>query len=121
MSDDIIVQAAETFTLVGVLLAAIIFARLALKARSIGTFRFQLSIFILVWVAAEVPHIADSLGLISAGSFDDLGLAVHMISMATFALFVGVRSYAFLRIKPAQPISPITPQQTSGITGAVDT
>jgi len=121
LSSDIIVQAAETFTLVGVLMAAAIFARLALKAPSIGSFRFQLSVFILIWVVAEVPHIAESIGIISVGSFDDLGLAVHMVSMAAFAFFVGIRSYSFLRVRPLQPVPPITPRSQTGISGAVDT
>jgi len=110
---------AETFTLVGVLLAAIIFGRLAVKAPSIGSFRFQLSIFILIWVTAEVPHIAETIGVIAVGSFDLFGLAVHMVSMAAFAFFVGVRSYVFLRVKPVQPIPPM-PRPPTGIAGAVD-
>ena len=118
MSDDILVQAAETFTLIGVILASAIFARLALKAKSTGSFRFQLSIFILIWAAAEIPHIVETLGLISVGSFDDLGLAVHMTSMAAFALFVGLKSYGFLRMRPIQPMPAIKPSPR--ITGAVD-
>src|SRR5712692_157292 len=109
MAIDVLVQIAETFTLVGVLLAFAIFARLALKAKSTGSFRFQLSIFILIWVVAEVPHIAETLGLISVGSFEDFGLAVHMISMAAFALFVGLRSYGFLRMRPLPTLHPPAP------------
>ncbi len=119
MTDDIIVQTAETFTLIGVLLAFVIFARLAVKAKSAGSFRFQLSIFILIWVAAEIPHIAETIGLISVGSFDDLGLAVHMTSMAAFALFVGLKSYSFLTVKQfPPPLPPVKPN--TRVTGAVE-
>ncbi len=115
MVDDLLVQLMETFTLTGVLISAAIFTRLALKARSIGSFRFQLSIFMLVWVAAEIPHIAETLGLIAVGSFDELGLEVHMMSMAVFALFVGSRSYKFLRVKPLPPLpAPIPPVLPTG-------
>ncbi len=117
MSDDLVVQVAETFTLVGVLLAFAIFARLALKAKSAGAFRFQLSIFILIWAMAEVPHIAETLGVVSMGSFDSLGLGAHMVSMAAFALFVGSRSYKFLKMKPLPPMTPTTPK--TGVTGAL--
>ncbi len=116
---DIIAQAAETFTFAGVLLAAIIFARLALKAKSIGSFRFQLSIFILIWAAAEIAHIAETLGLVSFAGYDDLGLAVHMTSMATFAIFVGLKSYGFFTAKPIPPpMSAVKPN--TRIRGAMD-
>jgi hypothetical protein len=106
MLDDLIVQAMETFTLVGILVAAGIFLRLGLKARSIGSFRFQLSIFMLAWVAAEIPHVAETLGLVATGSYDDLGLGIHLTSMALFAVFVGLRSYKFLSLKPLPPLPP---------------
>ena len=118
MTDDLIVQIAETFTLLGVLLAFAIFARLALKAKSIGGFRFQLSLFILVWVIAEVPHITETLGLTSVGSFGDFGLAVHMVSMAAFAMFVGLRSYGFLKMKPVALMPPPIPRRD--VTGALE-
>ncbi len=117
MTEDLIVQIGETFTLLGVLLAFVIFARLALKAKSIGSFRFQLSIFILVWVIAEFPHIAETLGLISVGSFEDLGLALHMVSMAAFSVFVGSRSYGFLRMSVPR-LPPPTPKLE--VTGALE-
>ena len=119
MADDPIVLAAETFTLIGVLLAAAIFARLAIKAKSTGSFRFQLSVFILIWVAAEIPHIAESIGLISVGSFDEFGLALHMTSMAAFAIFVGLKSYGFLTMKQVpSPLPQVKPN--TRITGAVE-
>ena len=118
MADDPLFLIAETFTLVGVLVAFAIFARLALKARSLGSFRFQLSIFILIWAIAEVLHIAESLGLASQGSLDDLGLGIHMVSMAAFAIFLGSKSYGFLRIRPLPPLLPLPKPQ--GVTGAID-
>ena len=96
----------ETFTLIGVLISGAIFVRLMFKAKSLGSFRFQLSLFMLVWVGAEVPHIMETLGLIVVGSLDSIGLAAHMISMAVFAVFVGARSVNFLRLKP--PVQPAT-------------
>ena len=106
----------ETFTLVGVIIAAVIFTRLALKGGSIGSFRFQLSAFMLMWVTAEIPHIAETLGLVADGSFDELGLGAHMISMAVFAVFVGYRSYKFLSIKPLPALpTPSKPPLPTGV------
>ncbi len=119
MTDDIIIQVAESFTFIGVVLASLIFARLALKAKSTGSFRFELSIFILIWAAAEIAHIAETLGLVSFGGLDELGLAVHMTSMAAFAVFVGLKSYGFFAAKPnPPPMSAVKPD--TRIRGAID-
>ena len=97
MPDDPLIQAMETFSLLGVLLAFILFTRLAVKAKSLGSFRFRLSLFMLIWVLAEAPHIANTLGLISAVGYETYGLTFHMLSMMAFALLMGAKSIAFLR------------------------
>lgn len=96
METDPVILAAEIYSFIGIVLAAVIFTRLAIKGQSIGNFRFQLSIFILIWVAAEIPHILDSLGLVDASSYLTAGLMLHLISMIAFAVFVGTRSLRFL-------------------------
>jgi hypothetical protein len=115
MFTDDIGQFMEMFTLTGILVSGIIFARLAVKAKSIGSFRFQLSFFMLVWVAAEIPHVAQTLGWIPVESFDDIGLAIHMTSMALFAIFIGMRSFQFLKtgaLPPPPALSTIPPNTT---------
>ena len=96
-------SAGETFTLIGIFLAAVIFARLALKGKNLGRFRFQLSIFILIWAAAELPQAAATLGLISDTDYATLGLFVHMMSMAAFAVFVGIKSIDYFRYASVTP------------------
>lgn len=118
MAEDLIILLSETFTLIAVLFAFIIFARLAIKATNLGSFRFQLSIFLLVWVVSELPHIADSLGLISISEYDPFGLTLHAASMALFAFFVGFKSYHFFTTRPpttkvASPL-PSTPARPLG-------
>ena len=119
MAEDLLVQAVETFSLIGVLVAFVIFARLAVKARAIGKFRFQLSIFMLVWVLAEVPHTVSTLGLISTAGYEDIGLTFHMLSMAAFAVFIGAKSFSFARIHSPLPstteIAPFPPKPTGGL------
>ena len=105
METDPVVISAEIFSFTGIIVSAIIFLRLMFKAHSIGSFRFQLSIFILIWVAAEIPHIFDSLGLIDVTNYLQLGLILHLISMLIFAGFIGLRSLRFLL--------PHTPSQSS--------
>jgi len=104
METDPAFLAAEVYSFIGILASGIIFTRLALKARSIGSFRFQLSLFILMWVAAEIPHVLDSIGVITAtNDLLMMGLELHALSMFVFAGFVIVRSVRFIRPPHAQP------------------
>ena len=101
MALDDIIGIFETLNLVMILVAFAIFTRLGFKGKSLGNFRFQLSIFVLIWVLSEIPHIAGSLGLISTASYQEIGLYLHAASMGVFALFVGWRSLKFATIRPS--------------------
>jgi hypothetical protein len=118
MALDDIISVFETISLVLILVAFAIFARLAIKGKSLGSFRFQLSIFLLIWVLSELPHIAGTLGLVSTAAYSDIGLYLHAISMAVFALFVGWRSikFATLQIPPtgSTSVATETPQRIKG-------
>src|SRR6266481_6560233 len=100
MASDPIIAMFEIFNLALILIAFAIFTRLAFKGKSLGNFRFQLSIFLLIWVLSEIPHIAGSLGLIVTTGYDDIGLYLHALSMGIFALFVGWRSIKFATLHP---------------------
>lgn len=110
MATDPIIDAAELFSLSAVLIALVLFTRLAVKGKSIGNLRFQLSIFISIWAISEIPHIAETLGLISLFNYDTIGLTLHALSMATFAVFVGIKSYGFIEINPTAPDTGLTGQ-----------
>jgi hypothetical protein len=107
MESDPVIAMLETFNLVLILIAFAIFARLALKGKSLGSFRFQLSIFLLIWVISEIPHIAENIGILAATGYEDIGLYLHAASMAVFALFVGWRSIRFLSPHPP-PLSTVS-------------
>ena len=106
MASDPIVALFEIFNLVLILIAFAIFTRLAFKGKSLGNFRFQLSIFLLIWVISEIPHIAESIGFLAATGYEESGLYLHAASMAVFAMFVGWRSLRFLSFHP--PVSTTT-------------
>ncbi len=103
MADDPIIVVFETFNLALILVTFAIFTRLMFKGKSLGNFRFQLSIFLLIWVISEIPHIAESVGLIVTTSYEEIGLYLHALSMGVFALFVGWRSIKFVRVHPTPP------------------
>ena len=107
-----IVDVFEIFSLILILTAFVIFARLGIKGKSLGSFRFQLSIFLLIWVLSEIPHIFSTLGLMDTTSYSDIGLYLHATSMAVFALFVGWRSLKFITIHPIPPPTGATSVQT---------
>ncbi len=103
MAEAPLVESFETFSLLGVLLVFVIFTRLAVRARTRGVFQLQLCLFILLWALGEVPHIAGTLGLISTADYQDVGLVLHNLSMATFAIFTGARYFNLLRTFPKKP------------------
>src|SRR5690348_11079828 len=115
MADDPIITILESFNLLLILIAFAIFARLAFKGKSLGSFRFQLSIFLLIWVISEIPHIGESLGLIAATGYEEIGLYLHATSMAVFAVFVGWRSLRLVSVHPPAPLNtaslPIDPSK----------
>jgi len=108
MASDPIITMFETFNLVLILIAFAIFARLAFKGKSLGSFRFQLSIFLLIWVVSEIPHIAETIGFLAATGYEDTGLYLHAASMAVFATLVGWRSLRFLSYHPPAPITTVS-------------
>ncbi len=103
-----VIDVFEIFGLVLILVAFAIFTRLAFKAKSLGSFRFQLSIFLLIWALSEIPHVGETLGLVSVASYSDLGLYLHATSMAVFALFVGWRSLKFITMHPIPPTGAVS-------------
>lgn len=115
MAEDPVILAAEIFTSVMIILSAIVFTRLAFKSKGLGSFQFQLSIFVIIWVIAELPHIGSTLGLIDDTSYATFGITFHFISMAAFAFFVGIRSIQFLhphQTPPSNPANIATPSMS---------
>jgi hypothetical protein len=119
MVEDPVIVIFETFNFLLILIAFAIFTRLVFKGKSLGNFRFQLSIFLLIWVLSEIPHIAESVGLIATTGYDDLGLYLHALSMGVFALFVGWRSLKLVTLHPIPPTGTLSvpAEQSRGLKG----
>src|SRR5437016_14223580 len=108
MAMDTIIGLFETLSLALILIAFALLTRLAFNAKSIGSVRFQLSTFLLIWVISETPHIAESIGFLAATGYEDTGLYLHAASMTVFAIFVGWRSLRFLTIHPPAQINTVS-------------
>jgi hypothetical protein len=69
-------------------------AVLSMRSRTISSFQFELYVFILVVVMAEVPAILINLGFLPALAPYELdGLVVHSISMAFLSTFILWRAF----------------------------
>ncbi len=86
---------AEPISLLLLLLALGLLARLAYRAKSVSSLQFQLLIFVVILDIAEIPHILDEIGLIDVGPYESLGLEVHTLSMIFLAAVI---AYRFLRL-----------------------
>ena len=84
----------SNFTLYLLFVALGIFVWLAWRSHNPYSFRFQISIFILIWIGGEVVTT-----LYESGSFDfpfelhELGMQIHVVSMILFASIMFVRFY----------------------------
>jgi hypothetical protein len=75
-------------------IAFILFARLAIKSKSISSLQAQLSIFILIWDIAELLRSLLLLNVISASpSLQLFGLELHTFAMVAFGVFIISRFY----------------------------
>jgi len=80
----------DILTLILLLVGMTIFGYLAILAKSIRKFQFQLSVFIVIWILGEVASNLQSSDVIFE-DFTGIGLEIHLISMVFFAVLVWVR------------------------------
>ena len=84
----------NNITLILLLIALTMFAWLAVRSRSIRSFQFQISIFIVVWILGELVNTLGENGIaIFSSLYEDIGLQVHLVSMILFTIMLWVRFY----------------------------
>jgi len=87
-------ETATYFVPVTLIIALIPFGRLAIISKSIRSLQAQLSIFIIVWIVAELLRSLLLLNVISASSsLQTLGLEIHTAAMLAFGVFMLSRYY----------------------------
>jgi hypothetical protein len=74
--------------------AIAIFIYLSARSKSIKSFQFQISIFILIYITGEIADLLQRDGYIQFIKSQDFGLAVHMSAMAFFCLLILLRYYS---------------------------
>ena len=77
-----------------IVVAFSLIAALSMRSRTISSFQFELYVFILVIVIAEVPYILGNLGLmVDTPQFQLIGLIIHSCSMAFISTFILWRAF----------------------------
>lgn len=95
---ELISETARNIVPFGLVIALILLVRLGIKAKSVRSLQAELSIFLTVWVVAELLRSLFVLGVI--GATPDLqffGLLIHTASMTAFGVFLMVRYYSVSR------------------------
>ena len=86
----------EVGILVGVLIAFVLFVRLAILAGTVRSLQFQLALFLSIWTISEIPRVLNSIGAIDLSPIALYGAMIHTVSMVLFGLFIGYRFSRFV-------------------------
>jgi hypothetical protein len=81
-------------TLIILFMSLAIFGWLTVRNRNIRSFQFQISIFIIIWILGEITGILQDNGITVLSALQcDVGLEIHVISMAFFSMMLWFRFY----------------------------
>ncbi len=83
--------AMTVITLILLLVAVSIFGILAARSRSIRSFQFQISVFIMIWIVSELVETLRELFFFEVGWIEDYGYLIHIGSMVFIAVMLLVR------------------------------
>ena len=81
----------NNITIILLLIALGIFVWQATRSKSIRSFQFQLSVFLVVWILGEIVGILEDIGIIVFRALQ--GLEIHVISIVFFSLMLWLRFY----------------------------
>jgi hypothetical protein len=65
----------------------------ALRSRNIRKFQFQMSIFVLIWIAGEIVRVLHEEGIFTIFGRSEVGMILHTIAMLFFSLMLWIRFY----------------------------
>jgi hypothetical protein len=84
----------NNITIILLLIAFGIFVWQTTRSKSIRSFQFQLSLFLVVWILGEILGNLEDVGIIVfPGLQGNLGLEIHVVSMLFFSLMLWLRFY----------------------------
>jgi hypothetical protein len=84
----------NNITIILLLIALGIFVWQVSRSKSIRSFQFQISIFLVVWILGEIVGTLEDAGIIVFPALqENLGLEIHVISMVFFSSMLWLRFY----------------------------
>ena len=84
----------NNITIILLLIALGIFVWQAARSKSIRSFQFQISIFLVVWILGEIVGNLEDNGIIVFPALQgNIGLEIHVVSMVLFSLMLWLRFY----------------------------
>lgn len=86
----------ENITLGLLFVATGMFVWLAIKSKNIKSFQFQVSVFVMIWIAGELVDILQEHGMINSG-IDGIGMQIHLVSMVFLSCILWLRYYSSKR------------------------
>jgi hypothetical protein len=88
---------ASVLTIILLFIALSIFIWLAVRARGITTFQFQISIFILIWILGEIIGVLQEYQMVLLSPLfnwlPDISLQIHLSSMIFLSVMLWIRFY----------------------------
>ena len=84
----------NNITIILLLIALGIFVWQVSRSKSIRSFQFQISIFLVVWILGEIVGNLEDNGIIVFPALQgNIGLEIHVVSMVLFSLMLWLRFY----------------------------
>lgn len=84
----------SNITVILLLVALGIFVWLVARSKTIRSFQFQMSIFLVVWIVGEIVGSLQDSGIIVFTALQgDIGLEIHVVSMVFFSIMLWLRFY----------------------------
>ena len=84
----------SNITIILLLVGLGMFVWLVARSKSIRSFQFQMSIFLVVWILGEIAGSLQDSGIIVFTALQgDIGLEIHVVSMVFFSLMLWLRFY----------------------------
>ena len=84
----------SNITVILLLVALGIFVWLVARSKTIRSFQFQMSIFLVVWILGEIAGSLQDSGIIVFTALQgDIGLEIHIVSMVFFSIMLWLRFY----------------------------
>ena len=95
-TDNPLGVAGEVVSLVLVIASCLIITYLATRTKRWKSFQVEMFLFTVVLIAAEVPRITFSLGIVNLDPLSTIGLGIHSVSMVILLTFLVFRVRGFV-------------------------